>query len=151
MLGPIAGGLVGFLGDFLGNVIVFKGTYMPLIGLASTLTGVIPGIIFKFKRANPTFKIVISFFLCLVICTSGLNSYSLWLIIGAPKGVPFWTFLIGRLPMQFINIFVNCIIMLALLRARFFAEMLGEKRKSASKKAAAVQTVSDNAEQITTI
>jgi ECF transporter S component (folate family) len=128
MLGPLGGALVGFLGDFLGALIFPKGAYMILIGVASMLTGVIPGIVFKFKGGNTTFKLILSFLLCLVVCTAGLNTYAVWSAF--IKSMGFFQYLLTRLPIQVINLFINCIIMLALYKVRYFAAMFGEKPKS---------------------
>ncbi|MDD4291114.1 MAG: folate family ECF transporter S component [Clostridia bacterium] len=45
-LGPIAGLIVGGLGDLLGHFIAPKGDFQPLITLSSALIGLIPGLVY---------------------------------------------------------------------------------------------------------
>lgn len=121
VLGPISGFAVGFLGDLIGHFILPQGAYMPLIGISSGLFGVIPGLIFLFFNGKDYLKIIVSFFLCLIVCTVFLNTYNLWLVYS--KGTKtFWTYLKLRLPFQIlvsaINCFLTCIIYKELAKAK---------------------------------
>lgn len=62
VLGPVAGAIVGGVGDIVGFIISPIGPYMPHFTIAAILTGVIPGLIMKlFNRPKFTFwKLVIA-------------------------------------------------------------------------------------------
>lgn len=47
VFGPLAGGIVGALGDIVGMLISPMGAYMPHFTLTAALTGIIPGLIMK--------------------------------------------------------------------------------------------------------
>jgi ECF transporter S component (folate family) len=93
-LGPFGGFVVGFLGDFLGCLLVPKGPYLILIGISSGLMGLIPGIVMNLKaldharsRLSPlrgrlltAAAIVFSMGLIALICTTCLNTLSLFLM-----------------------------------------------------------------------
>lgn len=112
-LKPANAFLVGFLGDLIAAIIRPLGPYLPLIGLASGLLGLIPALVFKFSRLNNAANIAISFLLTLIVCTSGLNTLALYLAYS--KGGTFWAYLALRLPYQSIVVALNAIIVLALL------------------------------------
>lgn len=81
-LGPVYGFTVGILGDLLGYMLNSGGfPYMPLIGIASGLLGFIPGVVFQYVKLNDYLKIGISYTLCLIICTIGINTFALWSIL----------------------------------------------------------------------
>ena len=113
LLGAKSGFAVGFLGDLLGAILFPQGVYNPLIGLASGLMGLIPGILFDYFYGNKYLKVVISAVLCLVICTSGLNTLGLYLIYGLGRKT-FWAYLIVRLPWQALVGAGNCILCIGL-------------------------------------
>lgn len=140
LLGPYCGFVIGFLGDLLGAVINPFGAYMPLIGIASGLWGFIPGAIIRlgsnnsikyiFKQGGSSLitvkgvtqgyisyiaKTIISFALCLVICTAFLNTYALYLLYG--NGRTFWVYLMVRFPMQSVVSVINCGICIILISA----------------------------------
>lgn len=96
--GPISGFAVGFLGDLVGGFIHPLGPYNPLIGLASGVMGLIPGLVFKYLKVNDYIKLAISFVLCLIICTSGLNTLAFYLYYS--KGKTYWALLTARLAVQ---------------------------------------------------
>lgn len=124
MLGPISGFAVGFLGDLLGSLIAPQGPYMPMIGIASGLYGLIPGVIFLLFKMKPELKITISYILCLIICTCGLNTVSLWLTYskGEKTLSTFWIYLELRLPFQIavaaINWFLTTVLYECLAKAK---------------------------------
>jgi len=115
-LGANAGFAVGFIGDLIGAIIFPAGPYNPLIGLASGLMGFIPGIIFQYFKGNLYLKTVISAVLCLLICTSGINTFALWLMYGLGKKT-FWAYLIVRLPWQALIATANCVLCIGIMGA----------------------------------
>ena len=116
LLGAKSGFLVGFIGDLLGAIIFPAGAYNPLIGIASGLSGLIPGVIFDYFKGNGYIKTVISFVLTLVICTSGINTFALYLMYGLGKKT-FWAYLIVRLPWQVLIAAGNLVLSLSLFAA----------------------------------
>lgn len=105
-LGPIYGFSVGFLGDFLGFLIRPFGNYIPLIGVATGLLGLLPGLIFRFTKLNDNIKIALSFVLSLIICTAGVNTFALWHYFSGHSKT-FWAYLVLRLPFQSIIMVIN--------------------------------------------
>ena len=114
LLGPIEGFVVGFLGDLLGCIIAPQGVYIPVIGLASGLWGLVPGVIFTFFKGNEYVKAGISFLICFIVCTIFLNTFGLWLVYGMGK-TTFIAYLLARLPFQAIVLAVNAVICIGLL------------------------------------
>ena len=110
--GPIDGFTVGVVGDFLGWLVHPDGAWLPLITLASGMLGLIPGFV-RYIKVNCYMKIVISSLLCLIICTSGLNTFALWLCYASGKKT-FFVYLWARLPWQTLVTAGNCLIICAL-------------------------------------
>ena len=106
--GPIDGFIVGAMGDFLGWLMHPDGAWLPLITLACGLLGLIPGFI-RYLKINCYLKIIISTVICLIICTSGLNTFALWLVYASGKKT-FWVYLWARLPWQSLVAAGNCIL-----------------------------------------
>lgn len=113
MLGPISGFTVGFLGDFIGFLIAPPGPYMPMVGIASGLMGFIPGMVFLLFKFHPHLKIFISYILCLIICTAGLNTLNIWLVYSAGK-TTFLSYLSLRLPFQVAVTVINMVLTILL-------------------------------------
>lgn len=121
-LGMPAGFIVGLIGDVLGCLIAPKGAWLPLITLASSLIGTIPGfVVYIWKKFNPECleKTLVrnailwaSLLGVLLICTSGLNTLATFLAYS--KGKTFWAYLGVRLPTQFIVFAVNGVILTAI-------------------------------------
>lgn len=114
MLGFIEGFAVGFIGDLLGSLINPFGPYNPVIGIASGMWGFVPGILFTYFRGNDRLKTVISFSICLVVCTICLNTFGLWLIYGLGKKT-FFAYLWVRLPLQVVVTLVNMFLALSIM------------------------------------
>ena len=54
-INPLAGGIVGALGDLIGHFLSPMGPYMPQFTMSAALTGFIPGLVLKpFKRSGYT-------------------------------------------------------------------------------------------------
>lgn len=109
-LGPFSGFAVGFLGDLIGGFIHPLGPYNPMIGIASGLLGFIPGIVHKYIKLNDYLKILLSFVLCLIICTAGINTFAIYLMYSSGK--TYWAYLMLRLPFQTAVAGMNATIMI---------------------------------------
>ncbi len=124
LLGPVEGFAVGFIGDLLGALINPFGAYMPLIGLASGLWGFIPGCLMRLGKngyAYYVLKTILSYIICIFMCTAFLNTYALYLLYG--NGRTYWAYLIVRFPMQTavaaINATLSVILTAALTKIRY--------------------------------
>ena len=127
-LGPVGGFVAGALGDALGMLIMPQGPWIPLITLSSGLLGFIPGVMFKFvKIKKTTLKLLLSFALCLVVCTAGLNSLAVYLVYMQGKKT-FIAFLASRLPVQCLMAAVNFVIVAALLKVKPLVKVLTIKK-----------------------
>ena len=139
-LGIIPAAAVGFLGDLIAGFLFPKGAYNILIGLASTLIAVIPAILYKFFPNHRRLNLFLSLLLCTVVCTSGLNTYAMWLMYGAKNGKTFWVYLWGRLPFQLLNTVANGVIVGVLQESRVIDKLFGKlsernnKRKRIAKR-----------------
>jgi len=100
--GPVAGGIVGALGDLLGYFINPLGAYMPHFTLTSFLTGFIPGfmVFYVLKRCRTLPVIFISISVGQLISSLILVPY----FINTLFGVPFAVLMPPRLVSQLINI-----------------------------------------------
>lgn len=115
IVGPYYAFAMGFLADLIGALIHPLDPYLPLVGLASGLLGFIPGMIFKYLKGNAYLKTVLSFLLCLVICTAGINTYALYLAYS--KGQTFIAYLAVRIPFQSLVSVINLTITILIARA----------------------------------
>ncbi|OEG63673.1 MAG: ECF transporter S component [Halanaerobium sp. MDAL1] len=100
--GPVAGGIVGALGDLLGYFINPMGAYMPHFTFTSFLTGFIPGVMvfYVLKRCRTLPIIFISVAVGQLISSLILVPY----FINTLFGVPFTVLMPPRLISQLINI-----------------------------------------------
>ena len=122
-LGPLTGFAVGAVADILGCIIAPKGAWLPLITVASGLLGVIPGLVFKyFKIKSDTVKLLVSIYLCLLICTCGLNTLATYLAYS--KGKTFAAYLAVRVPVQLLVAAINFVIIGALQKVKPLTKML---------------------------
>jgi ECF transporter S component (folate family) len=80
LLGPIEGFAVAFIGDLLAAIIAPMGIYSPVIGLATGLFGLVPGIIFAYFKGNYWIKGIISFVITFILSSLLLNTIGLALI-----------------------------------------------------------------------
>lgn len=132
-MGPIAGLTVGFVGDLLGYFIAPQGDFMPLVLLASTLVGLIPGLVFKYLKGNTTLKITLSFILCYIICTAGLNTFAVWDRYFASTRT-FFSYLLLRLPFQTLNIVANFVLVLSIYESNMLHALFKRGNKIILKK-----------------
>ena len=100
--GPVAGGIVGALGDILGYFINPLGAYMPHFTFTSFLTGFIPGFIvfYVLKRCRTLPVILIAISVGQLITSLTLVPY----FINTLFEVPFTVLMPPRLISQLINI-----------------------------------------------
>lgn len=100
--GPVAGGIVGALGDLLGYFINPLGAYMPHFTFTSFLTGFIPGfmVFYVLKRCRTLPIILIAISVGQLITSLTLVPY----FINTLFGVPFTVLMPPRLISQLINI-----------------------------------------------
>ncbi len=93
-LGPLAGGMVGALGDIVGFILNPMGAYMPHFTLSAALTGIIPGLVLNLLgRDKVTFPRLV------IACGAGLFVTSMVLVPYFLKilfGIPLWTTLPPR-------------------------------------------------------
>ncbi|MCR4726111.1 MAG: folate family ECF transporter S component [Clostridia bacterium] len=118
--GPAAGFFVGFVGDVLGCIIWPKGPWLPLITLASSLMGVIPGLI-RYLPLNEKILLAISFVTTFVVCSAGFNTFALWHAYASTKKT-FWVYLVARLPLQLTVMAVNLVLCFVLMP--FFKKLI---------------------------
>ena len=107
MFGPIGGFAVMFTGDLIG---CFFSGYAPnpLIGLATGLLGLIPGLITMHVRGRLAMKILLSYVICLIVCTAGLNTFAIYLMTSS--SVSYWSYMLTRLPVQVPVMAVNAVV-----------------------------------------
>lgn len=108
MFGPVGGLTVCLVGDVLGCLIAGQ-VPNPLILLASGMLGLIPGIVMTHIKGNFYLKAVLSFALCLLICTAGINTAAIYFYYSS-RSVSYISYMLSRLPMQSIVMLVNCVV-----------------------------------------
>ena len=106
--GPGAGFIVGVIGDVLGCIIWPKGAWLPLLTLSAGLMGAIPGLV-RYLPLKQRWQILISYLSVYVICSAGINTFTLWRAYAATKKT-FWVYLIGKMPVSLINMIANLVI-----------------------------------------
>ena len=74
LLGPGGGFTVGFLGDLIAGIIAPQGVYNPIIAIASSLWGFIPGVIFGYFRKHFILNTVINYVIGFIVCSLFLNT-----------------------------------------------------------------------------
>ncbi|NLL61894.1 MAG: folate family ECF transporter S component [Candidatus Atribacteria bacterium] len=86
MLGPLYGGLVGAVADFLGYIIQPIGPYVPHFTIISALCGVIPIMVLRIIKGKEDhiINITISVGIAVIVTELFLIPYSLNLIFGIP-------------------------------------------------------------------
>jgi len=102
MMGPVAGGIVGAIGDVIGFTINSTGAYIPHFTLSAALTGIIPSLILlPLKRDNYSlWQLLIAISIGQIITTIILTPYFLQLIFK----IPFFVTLPARIFSQCINV-----------------------------------------------
>jgi len=93
LFGPVAGGIIGALSDFIGYFVSGIGAYMPHFTLTSALGGIIPGVIINLKKEEfNTFDLAIAITTGQIITSLLLTPYFLhilfrlsWLVLLPPR------------------------------------------------------------------
>lgn len=111
--GPGAGFLVGACGDGFGYILGLKvGEWIPGKAISAGLMGAIPGLV-KHIRLKEKWILLISYILTFLVCSVGLNTFVLWYTKW--QSVPYGVYLVGRLPVSFLNMLANLVINAALM------------------------------------
>lgn len=110
LYGPVAGALVGGLGDFLGAILFPIGAYFPGFTLNCALTGVVFGLLL-YKKQSP-FRIV----LAAIIDELGIAMWITPLWISILYGSPYWPLIISRLPQIGILFVVEIVVMFLMIK-----------------------------------
>ncbi len=86
ILGPLYGGLVGAISDFLGYIIQPIGPYLPHFTIISALCGILPVVLFRIMKGNEDhfINIIIPVGITVSITELFLISYSLHIIFAIP-------------------------------------------------------------------
>jgi ECF transporter S component (folate family) len=98
-LGPVFGGLCAFIADLCGTFISNSGAaWNPLFALNAVLTGVLPGLLFRYVFKNEKLTLSAALSIIPVNVLVSLFLTTLWLhLLGFDGGVPFWAHLLLRL------------------------------------------------------
>ncbi|MBQ9624906.1 MAG: folate family ECF transporter S component [Clostridia bacterium] len=86
VFGPIAGGLTGFVSDFINWLLKPTGAYNPLFGIVAALVGIISGLVYKHKdnELQPNLmKTLVTAGITQIICSFILNTLIMVLVYGA--------------------------------------------------------------------
>ncbi len=84
LFGPVYGGIVGGLTDFLQAVTFPKGAYVPWFTVTGILFGLVPGLFF-IKKRKPTFlRVLLAVFAGQTVGSVLLNTWLIVAIYGAP-------------------------------------------------------------------
>lgn len=104
IFGPIAGGIVGTIGDLIGMIVSPMGAYMPHFTLVAALTGIIPGIImmvFKDEESkNSLWKLLLAIGVGQIITSIFMTPYFMQTLFD----IPMITTVPGRVITQAIQI-----------------------------------------------
>jgi len=113
LFGPVYGGIVGGLTDFLQAVTFSKGAYMPWFTITGILFGFIPGLFF-IKKQKPTFvRILLAVFAGQTVGSVLLNTW----LIATINALPFWATLTARAINQAVMIPVYTVLVYYIIRA----------------------------------
>ena len=106
--GPGAGFIVGVIGDALGCIIWPKGAWLPLLTLSAGLMGAIPGLV-RYLPVSRRWHIAISYVVVYVICSAGINTFTLWLAYASTKKT-FWVYFLAKMPVSLANMAANLVL-----------------------------------------
>lgn len=112
LLGPVAGGIVGFCADVVGATLFPQGAFFPGFTLTAILSGVIPGLFLYGKKISWS-RVAFSQSVSTIICSLILNT--LWLTIILQKG--FLILLPTRVVAAVITTIIEIILMVVLLKS----------------------------------
>ena len=89
LYGPIAGGLVGAIGDVISAILFPVGAYFPGFTLTAFLTGAIFG--WFFRKKVSVFNVVLSVLAAQILISQFLNTYWISFLYGSPYWLLFTT------------------------------------------------------------
>lgn len=97
-LGPVWGGLCAFVSDLLGTFISNSGnSWNPMFAISAVLSGVIPGILFRYAFKKEKLTLAITLSIVPVNIAVSLFLTTLWFqMLGYTGGMPFWAYLLIR-------------------------------------------------------
>ena len=146
--GPGAGFIVGVIGDVLGCIIWPKGAWLPLLTLSAGLMGAIPGLL-RYLPLKTRWHILISYIATYLICSAGINTFTLWQAYAATKKT-FWVYLIGKMPVSVANMIANLVINFMLMPVfdRIITPRIREVQTASGEKVAVVEGVSVESEEV---
>ncbi len=111
LYGPVYGGMVGGLTDFLQAMIFPKGAYMPWFTLVGVCFGLIPGLFFM-KKQLPSFRrLLAAIGAGQLVCSVGMNTLLLMWLYGTP-----WQIVYARLVNQAVMIPLYTVLIFYILR-----------------------------------
>ena len=120
ILGPIGGGIVGALGDFIGAILFPIGVYFPGFTVSAFLSGWIYGKLLKKNQSH--LRIILAASISEIVCSLLLNS--LW--ISLIYEIPYWGSVSMRILQVLIMIIVEYVVLVELLK---YLNVLKRKRK----------------------
>lgn len=117
LLGPVAGMIVGFCSDIIGNA-VFASPLNPLTLLSNTLFPLPIALIYKLSkdRGNDYAKSLLGLIASLVMCTLGIGSVALYWFYGYYESMNFFSYLLVYRTPQVGVLCVNAVVLMLLLR-----------------------------------
>ncbi|MBR3375534.1 MAG: 5-formyltetrahydrofolate cyclo-ligase [Firmicutes bacterium] len=124
LYGPVAGAIVGGLGDFLGAILFPIGAYFPGFTLNCALTGVVMGLLL-YKKQSPL-RVVLT----VIIDQLGISMWVTPLWISILYGSPYWPLIISRLPQIGIMLVVEIVVtflMIQIMERIKASQMMAEK------------------------
>ena len=92
--GPVAGGVVGGLADFLGATVLSGLGFFPLLIISPILKGVIPGLMRKIALGGKLLQVALVVFVTTLVAAMCITP----LVLSYLYGNPFWTVFVSRLP-----------------------------------------------------
>lgn len=115
-LGPVMGGLCAFIADLCGTFISSSGNaWNPLFAMNAVLTGVLPGILFRYVFRNQKRALSTALSIIPVNILVSLFLTTLWLhVLRFDGGVPFWAHLLLRLTLVAVMTAVQIAVVLVL-------------------------------------
>ena len=105
-----------FIGDLIGALINPHGPYSPIINFATGLWGLIPGIIFHSFKWNKVVKLVVSYFIGLVLSSCLINTFGIWFMYSSISAkYTFWAYVWVRLPVSLVSVSLNLVVSFLLM------------------------------------
>lgn len=116
--GPSVGFSIAFTGDLIAGIIAPQGVYNPLIGIASGLGGLIPGLLFGYGEKLPYLRIALSFLIVFLLSSVMLNTIATYYtyFLGSAKYTSLTAYLVVRLPVTTATAALNLTITLLLFK-----------------------------------